>query len=236
RPRTDDEVVLNQDDLIKLLASKITRLEGLQERSTALNDQIELLKSNIKKQEEINKDLEKAVSRGEYNKETTRIFELKDNIPAEDLAKLEDATQKLSGVDINSDLDVIQSFKEEIAKKEQMVSLVEEEMDKKFKLLTKIFGYNIEFLENNCVKLTSIYSDPEDHKSLTFEIDQDGTIQIKEGHFEFMQSIEEANGSVPCLLGNVTVKLVEEKNASKSNEDESLLDRTYSDMSINGQS
>ncbi|CAG8821165.1 4905_t:CDS:2, partial [Gigaspora margarita] len=173
-------------------------------------------------QEEVNKslednilDLEKAVSRGEYNKETTPLFELKDNNPAEDdfairqntleelkienqqlLAKLEDATQKLSGVDINK----------EIAKKEKMVSLVEEAIDNKFKLLTRIFGYNIEFLENDYVKITLIYSDPEDHKS-SFEPDQD-----------------EANGSVPYLLGNVTVKLFEEKNASKSNEDESFLD------------
>ncbi|CAG8794713.1 6306_t:CDS:2, partial [Dentiscutata erythropus] len=260
RPRTVDAVILNQNDLIKVLYEKIIKIEDLQDTTDGLTKELKdttnVLTNQINILNEINESLEseitnldRALGRGEYNSATTRVLELIDNPEARYFAvrqstldglklenehlliKLEEMKKKFQGINIdNTDFNVIPMsalenvqrekslLEEQILEKDKKILRLKEAMENKSiefnKILSEMFGYYFESLEDNGVKVRSIYAD--DYESLTFKPNENGKLQLTGGNSDVIKTFDNfikfwivKNGSVPCFMANILVKQFE---------------------------
>ncbi|CAG8507316.1 5830_t:CDS:10 [Funneliformis caledonium] len=82
-----------------------------------------------------------------------------------------------------------------------------------------LLGYKLEFLENSRVRLTSIYSEQNDHSFVFSSDNESGTMQlINGGNTEYIKSQDNLikywvveRDSIPCFLSSLTLRLFEQK-------------------------
>ncbi|RUS31888.1 mitotic checkpoint protein-domain-containing protein [Jimgerdemannia flammicorona] len=213
--------------------------------------------------------LEEALARGEYNPQTTRVLELRDNLAsreqtirestleglrAENKVLLEKLQQSQSrrGRDVGDyeplakkrkameDPEDAASEEADTVPRQSLVNLRKEnerleaqvaEKEKRMMRLKEIWkakgkefleavhsllGYKFDFLENGRVRLTSMYSEANDHSFLfTSNDNNSGTLQlVGGGNDEYMKSLQNQikfwvneRGSIPAFLSNVTMEL-----------------------------
>ncbi|RHZ53798.1 hypothetical protein Glove_437g42 [Diversispora epigaea] len=245
--------VLEQDELKIHSAELIKQNELLQETIKELKNENASLKKEVSSLDQQVVSLQQAVGRGEYNRECTKLLEMKENPSTTEYAIRRSALQALKtenqqllerlkshlkhDKELEEDYDEnnvipIQSFFnlegennqliEQIAKKEIRITRLLEAWKAKAQefreAIYSLLGYKLEFLENGRVRLTSMYSEQDDH-SFVFTSDDDdcGTMQlIGGGNTEYIKSLDSLikywvveRNSIPCFLSSLTIKLFE---------------------------
>ncbi|POG68719.1 spindle assembly checkpoint component Mad1 [Rhizophagus irregularis DAOM 181602=DAOM 197198] len=231
-------------------------VKDLKTENASLKEKIMLLDNQID-------ILERAVGRGEYNKETIRVLEMKDNPASKEFSLRENRLQGLATEnqdlktklkelyqilenhptitlelteDNDSEKETIRVFPiqsylnleeenkqliDQVADKEKRMTRLKEVWKAKAQeyreAVYSLLGYKVEFLENGRVRLTSMYSEQDDH-SLVFTSDEDnlGTMQLVDGgNTEYIKSLDNLikywvveRGSIPCFLSSLTMDLI----------------------------
>ncbi|KAL1916480.1 uncharacterized protein VTP21DRAFT_5671 [Calcarisporiella thermophila] len=262
------------------------KLKDLEQENADLKHEIEILDKQVG-------ELEQAVGRGEYDRRTTKILQLKENpaamsqvirentlsnLRAENnalLQQIRELQQRIhspagenEGVgqkrlrDENQgagaakrvcagdepdnqmavDVSIPESVREDLVPRMSFVRLKDEnqrlenlvaEKDKRMMRLKEVYktkaqevreavfsllGYKLDILENGRVRLTSIYSEKDDHSFVfTSEDNDSGTMQlIGGGNMQYVRSLENhikfwvvERGSIPAFLSTVTLELFE---------------------------
>ncbi|GBB97088.1 hypothetical protein RclHR1_02910016 [Rhizophagus clarus] len=249
------ELKVHSSELIKQNEVLQETVKELRNENASLKEKIILLDNQID-------ILERAIGRGEYNRETTRVLEMKDNPASKEFSMRENRLQGLitenqdlktklkelyqilenhptitleSTEDNDSEKEIIRVFPiqsylnleeenkqliSQVADKEKRMTRLKEVWKAKAQeyreAVYSLLGYKVEFLENGRVRLTSMYSEQDDH-SLVFTSDEDdlGTMQLVDGgNTEYIKSLDNLikywvveRGSIPCFLSSLTMDL-----------------------------
>ncbi|PKK76103.1 MAD-domain-containing protein [Rhizophagus irregularis] len=250
------ELKVHSSELIKQNEILQETVKDLKTENASLKEKIMLLDNQID-------ILERAVGRGEYNKETIRVLEMKDNPASKEFSLRENRLQGLATEnqdlktklkelyqilenhptitlelteDNDSEKETIRVFPiqsylnleeenkqliDQVADKEKRMTRLKEVWKAKAQeyreAVYSLLGYKVEFLENGRVRLTSMYSEQDDH-SLVFTSDEDnlGTMQLVDGgNTEYIKSLDNLikywvveRGSIPCFLSSLTMDLI----------------------------